>query len=171
VAFVLLAGAGLLGLSLQRAMAVSPGFRPDHILTGQISLPWKTYPDGSARLAFTERLTREIGRQPGVLAAGVVSNLPFSGSIGKSAATVKGTSSGLANHRAGTTLMASGVITSVVVRKKKSRCYAASPTRRFRDASHRAAMSSQHGNQRAACVCRRWPAPPRRSMLAFRFWR
>jgi predicted permease len=90
VAFVLLAGAGLLGLSLQRAMAVSPGFRPDHILAGQISLPWKTYSDGSARLAFTERLTREIGRQPGVFAAGVVSNLPFSGSSGKSAATVKG---------------------------------------------------------------------------------
>ncbi len=27
----------------------------------------------------------------------------------------------------------------------------------IRDASHRAAMSSQHGNQRAACVCRRRP--------------
>ncbi len=89
-AFILLSGAGLLGLSLKRAMAVSPGFRSDHILTGQISLPRKTYPDGPAHLAFTERLTNEIGRQPGVSAAGVVTNLPFSGNSGKSAATVKG---------------------------------------------------------------------------------
>jgi predicted permease len=90
VAFVLLAGAGLLGLSLKRATAVSPGFRSDHILTGQISLPSKAYPDGPARLAFTERLTKEIGRQPGVLAAGVVTNVPLSGRSGKSSATVKG---------------------------------------------------------------------------------
>jgi predicted permease len=90
LAFVLLAGAGLLGLSLKRAMAVSPGFRPDHILTGQISLPWKDYPNGKARLAFVEKLLGEMGHQPGVLSAGVVNNVPFSGNSGKSAATVKG---------------------------------------------------------------------------------
>jgi predicted permease len=90
LAFVLLAGAGLLGLSLKRAMAVSPGFRPDHVLTGRISLPMKNYPDGAARLAFNEKLVDEIGRQPGVLSAGVTSNVPFSGNTGKSAATVKG---------------------------------------------------------------------------------
>ncbi len=90
LAFMLLAGAGLLGLSLERAMAVSPGFRPDHVLTGQISLPWKTIPDGAARLAFIEKLADKIGRLPGVLAAGVVNNVPLSGNSGKSAATVKG---------------------------------------------------------------------------------
>ncbi len=47
LAFILLAGAGLLGLSLQRVMAVSPGFRSDHVLTGQILLPWADYPAGS----------------------------------------------------------------------------------------------------------------------------
>ncbi len=90
LAFVLLAGAGLLGLSLKRAMEVSPGFRPDHILTGQISLPSKTYPSYDAGLAFMEKLTTEVGGQPGVTAAGVVNNIPFSGATGKSAATVKG---------------------------------------------------------------------------------
>jgi predicted permease len=89
LAFMLLAGAGLLGLSLRRAMAVSPGFQSDHILTGQILLPWATYPD-AARLTFVESLTDKIGHLPGVLSAGVVNNVPFSGNSGKSAATVMG---------------------------------------------------------------------------------
>ncbi len=37
LAFVLLAGAALLGLSLQKVMTVSPGFRADHVLTGQFT--------------------------------------------------------------------------------------------------------------------------------------
>ncbi len=90
LAFVLLAGAGLLGLSLERAMAVSPGFRPDHVLTGQISVPGSKYRDWQARLAFNERLLQEIASQPGILAAGLVNNVPLSGNSGKSAATVKG---------------------------------------------------------------------------------
>ena len=71
-------------------MAVSPGFRPDHVLTAQISVPWNKYPSWSARLAFNERLLKEIARQPGVSAAGIVNNVPLSGNSGKSAATVKG---------------------------------------------------------------------------------
>ncbi len=89
LAFTLLAGAGLLGLSLQRAMAVSPGFQSDHILTGQILLPWADYSEG-ARLAFIEKLMDNVGHLPGVLSAGVVNNVPFSGHSGKSAATVAG---------------------------------------------------------------------------------
>ena len=92
MAMVLLAGTGLLRLSLERVMAVSPGFRPDHVLAGQISLPGKSYPGSRERLAFTETLAEEMARQPGVLAAGVASNLPFSGKTGKSAAKVKGRS-------------------------------------------------------------------------------
>jgi predicted permease len=87
---MLLAGAGLLGLSLERAMAVSPGFQSDHILTGHILLPWADYPDGTARLTFVESLMDKIGHLPGVLSAGVVNNVPFSGNSGKSAATVMG---------------------------------------------------------------------------------
>jgi hypothetical protein len=90
LAFVRLAGAGLLGLSLEKVMAISPGFRPDHVLTGQISLPGKTYPNGSTGLALAERLMEALRGQPGVLAAGVVTNVPLSGKSGKSAATLKG---------------------------------------------------------------------------------
>jgi predicted permease len=90
LALALLTGAGLLGLSLERAAAVSPGFQPEHVLTGRISLPFKTYPNGLSRVQFIERLTKAVGQLPGVLASGVVDNVPFSGNSGKSAATVKG---------------------------------------------------------------------------------
>jgi predicted permease len=88
LAFILLVGAGLLGISLQRVMAISPGFQSDHVLAGHILLPW-TYQD-AARLTFVESLMDKIGHMPGVLTAGVVNNVPFSGKNGKSAATVKG---------------------------------------------------------------------------------
>jgi len=88
--FVLLTGTGLLGLSLKRAMDVSPGFRSDHVITGQISLVGNKYPSPEADLAFTERLVGELGHQPGVLSVGVANNIPFSGANGKSAVTVVG---------------------------------------------------------------------------------
>ena len=75
MALVLLEGAGLLGLSLKQAMAVSPGFRPDHVLTGRILLPRNQYPNWHARLAFNERLLAEVSRQPGVTAVGAVNNV------------------------------------------------------------------------------------------------
>jgi len=90
LALALLTSAGLLGLSLERAAAVSPGFQPEHVLTGRISLPFKTYPNGLSRVQFIERLTKAVGQLPGVLASGVVDNIPLSGNSGKSAATVKG---------------------------------------------------------------------------------
>jgi predicted permease len=89
LAFMLLAGAGLLGVSLERAMAVSPGFQSDHVLAGQILLPWATY-EGGDRLTFVESLMDKVGHLPGVLSAGVVNNVPFSGHSGKSASTVEG---------------------------------------------------------------------------------
>jgi predicted permease len=92
LAFMLLAGAGLLGISLQHSMDVSPGFRPDHILTGKIAFPLKGYADDTAKVAFTEKLLNEIGQLPDVLSAGVVTNVPLSGKSGKSAATIQGRS-------------------------------------------------------------------------------
>ncbi|HEY4596039.1 MAG TPA: FtsX-like permease family protein, partial [Thermoanaerobaculia bacterium] len=89
LAFVLLAGAGLLGLSLQKVMTVSPGFRPEHVLSGQLVLPVRSYSGRQALLAVTERLTAELGRQPGVQTVGFATNVPLSGVSNKSAATVQ----------------------------------------------------------------------------------
>ncbi len=90
MAFVLLAGTGLLAISLKQAMAISPGFRPENILTGQVSLPAGSYANVSQRLAFVENVVREISGQPGVASAGVVTNVPLSGKSGKSSATIEG---------------------------------------------------------------------------------
>ncbi len=90
MALILLTGTGLLGLSLKQVQAGSPGFRPDHVLTAQISLPGNQYQGSLARLALNDRLLQAIARQPGVVAAGVVDNVPLSGHSGKSAATVQG---------------------------------------------------------------------------------
>jgi predicted permease len=90
LAFVLLAGAGLLAASLKRVMAVAPGFRPDHVLTGEVSLPGRDYPNTNAQLVFIDRLTAAMEHVPGVVAAGVANNVPLSGHSGKSAAAVVG---------------------------------------------------------------------------------
>ncbi|HTU43632.1 MAG TPA: ABC transporter permease [Bryobacteraceae bacterium] len=90
LAFVLLSGAGLLGMSLKRAMDVSPGFQPDHTVAGQISLVGNRYPSPAAGLAFADRLVGQLGEQPGVSAVGIATNIPFSGNNGKSSATAEG---------------------------------------------------------------------------------
>jgi predicted permease len=85
LAFVLLAGAALLGLSLKKVMEVSPGFRADHVLTGEVTVPFAY----DAR-PILDRLLEAIGQQPGVGAAGAITNVPLSGDSGKTAVTPKG---------------------------------------------------------------------------------
>ena len=90
LAFVLLGGAGVLGLSLLRVSAISPGFRPEQVASGQVVMTWKTYPGPAARLGFAERVLDAIAWQPGVQAAGLATHLPFDGWSGKSATHVVG---------------------------------------------------------------------------------
>ncbi|WP_438482442.1 ABC transporter permease [Oleiharenicola lentus] len=90
LAFVLLAGAGLLGVSLKRVLATAPGFRTEHVLTGKIVLPFKNYPKTPERLAFTERLLAELRAQPGVTSVGITSGLPFTGGVDNNATAIEG---------------------------------------------------------------------------------
>ncbi len=108
LAFVLLAGAGLLGASLQKILAVSPGFRSDSILTGRVSLPAKAYRSGPERQAWIDRWVDAIGRQPGVSAAGVATNVPLSGRTFKAAITVPGHVLRLGESAQGETIYALG---------------------------------------------------------------
>ena len=87
LAFVLLAGAALLGLSLKKVMAVSPGFQPDHVLTGEFTIPWQR--DPQKRVEMADRLLELIRQQPGVSATGAITYIPLSGDSPKSAIAPK----------------------------------------------------------------------------------
>src|SRR5438094_9477799 len=86
LAFILLAGAALLGLSLKKAMAVSPGFRSDHVLTGECTVSWDLQRE---RVGIVDRLLESIRQQPGIAATGTTPNIPLSGDSGKAAVTPK----------------------------------------------------------------------------------
>ena len=79
-AFVLLAGAGLLFSSFQRVLAVDPGFKPDHVLTGSIVLPRARFRENSAMSNFLTESLQRIRALPGVEEAGTTGMLPLSGS-------------------------------------------------------------------------------------------
>ena len=87
LAFVLLAGAALLGLSLKKVMAVSPGFCPDHVLTAECTVSWDLQRE---RVGIVDRLLESIRQQPGITATGTITNIPLSGDSGKTAVTPKG---------------------------------------------------------------------------------
>ncbi len=80
LAFILLSSAGLLLASLQRVLAVAPGFQPDHLMTARVSLPEARYGSMASRRNFLARLEAELQAQPGVSAVGFTSNLPMADS-------------------------------------------------------------------------------------------
>ncbi len=75
----LLIGAGLLIRSFARLQDVNPGFRVDHLLTMQISLPESRY-SGARVASFYRELLDRVDKLPGVQAAGVSRFLPLGGS-------------------------------------------------------------------------------------------
>lgn len=78
-ALMLLVGAGLLLASFQRVLAVDPGFEPDRVLTGSLTLPPARYKDAAAVHAATDRILGAIRALPGIEAVGVTTTVPMSG--------------------------------------------------------------------------------------------
>jgi putative ABC transport system permease protein len=74
---VLLIGAGLLLNSFAHLVSVDPGFRTDHLLTMQITLPAYSYPDGQRVNAFYQQLLDRLIGLTGVQSASLVSDLPL----------------------------------------------------------------------------------------------
>lgn len=90
LAFVLLTGAGLLGVSLKHVVETSPGFQTDQVVTGRITLPYKKYPNETATLALIQRLVRTIEAHPEVLSAGAGDLMPFGGDDDSGVTAVEG---------------------------------------------------------------------------------
>jgi predicted permease len=88
--FILLASAGLLGMSFERVLHVQPGFQPEKVLTAQVVLPWTNYREDKDRFAFAERLIEELRATPGLSAVGLGSALPLSGTSNRNGIWVAG---------------------------------------------------------------------------------
>jgi putative ABC transport system permease protein len=80
LAVLLLVGAGLLIRSFGRLLDVSPGFQTQHLLTMELSLPEKDYPDGAPVQKFYTQLMSTVKTVPGIQAAGAVSQMPLADS-------------------------------------------------------------------------------------------
>ena len=78
LAFLLLAGAGLLLESFRRLLGADPGFVAQHVLTGRVSPLPVHYPDDTALRTYAGRALERVRALPGVEAAGISSYLPFS---------------------------------------------------------------------------------------------
>jgi predicted permease len=78
LAFVLLAGTGVLLRSVQQVQRVGLGVRTDGVLAFELHLPEARY-DSTARARFYEEVAARMEALPGVRAAGGVSRLPATG--------------------------------------------------------------------------------------------
>jgi putative ABC transport system permease protein len=75
---VLLIGAVLMLQSFRRLLAVDPGFRPEGVVSFDVTLPSVRYRDGGQRARFFDQASERLKNVPGVRAVGAVSNLPLS---------------------------------------------------------------------------------------------
>lgn len=81
ITLVLLVGAGLLIQSLARLQAVSPGFRPENLLTMQVSLPAGKAATLDQTSAFYRELKERVEALPGVESLAVSFSLPLAGGM------------------------------------------------------------------------------------------
>jgi putative ABC transport system permease protein len=90
LAVVLVIGAGLLVKSLWLLGRTSPGFRPEQVLTIQITPNASSSKDRAACISFYDELIRRVRLIPGVEEAGAVNALPLGGDIPVLPAAVEG---------------------------------------------------------------------------------
>jgi predicted permease len=79
LASVLLIGAGLMLRSFVNLLQTDPGFRPERVVTARLSLPRETYRDPQAVTRFYRRAIDELRSSGAVAAAGIGSDLPWTG--------------------------------------------------------------------------------------------
>jgi len=87
---MLLLGAGLLLRSFDSLLRVDPGIRPEGVFSMRVSLPTNRYPDNQSWRTFQGKFLQQAGALPGLASAGIVSKLPFDGSLQTAPITVEG---------------------------------------------------------------------------------
>jgi putative ABC transport system permease protein len=81
LALVLLIGAGLIGKGSRLVSDPAPGIQPEKALTMHLTLSASKYSGAPEISHFEQRLLQSLRALPGVTAAGIVSNIPYSGAF------------------------------------------------------------------------------------------
>ncbi len=77
LAVILLIGAGLLIRSFSKLLETSPGFRPDHVLTMSVPLPFEGYSKAAQVREFYQQSIERIASLPGVRSVAGSNDLPL----------------------------------------------------------------------------------------------
>ena len=91
LAVVLLVGAGLLIRSFSKLLAVDPGFQAERVVTFSIAAPDTKYGQYVQRRVMVADLLERMNRLPGAQGAAVVTGLPLSNMMMRTAAHIVGT--------------------------------------------------------------------------------
>ena len=90
LAFVLMAGAGLMFASFRQLLHVDPGFDPHGVITASTSIPNTLYPKDADAAALVDRTLTSLRQIPGVTAAGATGTIPWSDNHNDSAILAEG---------------------------------------------------------------------------------
>ncbi|MGD8322687.1 MAG: ABC transporter permease, partial [Gemmatimonadota bacterium] len=90
MAVILLTGAGLMGRTFAKLLAVDPGFAPENVLTLRMTVPPATYPEAGDVVGFYRELLRRVREIPGVRTAGAARILPLASTMGDAGFRVEG---------------------------------------------------------------------------------
>jgi predicted permease len=90
LAFVLLAGAGLILASFRQLLRVNPGFDVHGVVTAATSVPQSMYPKDADARQLMDRTLAAIRAIPGVTAAGATNTIPWGGNHNDSVILAEG---------------------------------------------------------------------------------
>jgi predicted permease len=90
LALVLLVGAGLFLRSLATLQDVNPGFQPEGLITGAVTLPDAQYGDAAKQIAFYNTVLDRLSSLPGVSNAAAAVPVPFTGQSGSASFSIEG---------------------------------------------------------------------------------
>jgi len=82
LAVTVVAGAGLLGRSLQRLQTADMGLATDRLVFAELDPPRDRYADQNRRRQFLEAVTARVGAAPGIEAVTPINVQPFAGATG-----------------------------------------------------------------------------------------
>lgn len=92
IALVLLTVSGMFLRSLQKMLAVNPGFRSDHALVADFQLPLQQYPTATSVSTFNRAVIDRLSSKPGVSAVAISNAVAVSQNFPLAAYTVEGVS-------------------------------------------------------------------------------